>query len=169
MNQEQNVEELIKQYGIMIKKIVMSIVKNSNNIDDIVQETYIKILENIDSIDVNRNIRSYICIIAMNTTKDYIRHISKSKELYCFDWNNLSCKENTSNDLYDVLEDGLKEYIDRLPLEYKLVIKCIYYNDMSIKEAAEYLGINQCTVKSRLYRGRKRLKVYIEKYNLCNC
>lgn len=169
MNQEEYIEYLFRQYGSMVKKIVRNVVKNNHNIDDIIQETFIKLMENIDTIDNQKNLRSYICVIASNTSKDYLRRVSKSRELYCYDWNYLEGMEDTSNIIYDRVDYRLKKYVDRLPLEYSSVINCIYYNDMSVKEAADYLGIKQGTVRSRLYRGRKRLKVCIEKYSLCKC
>jgi RNA polymerase sigma-70 factor (ECF subfamily) len=169
MDQEKNIDYLIKQYGVIIKKIVISIVKNNHSIDDIVQETYIKLLENIDSIDKEKNLHAYICTIAINTTKDYLRRIANSKEIYCFDWNYLDNVQDKNFSFHKIIEYGLKEYVDRLPLEYRKVIKCVYFKNMSINEVAICLGVNQNTVKSRLCRGRKKLKVYIEKYNVCNC
>lgn len=169
MNQEKNIDYLIKQYGVIIKKIVISIVKNNHSIDDIVQETYIKLLENIDTIDNEKNPHGYISKIAINTTKDYLRKIAKSRELYCYDWNYLDDTQDKTIGFYEIIDYGLKEYVERLPLDYRNVIKCVYFKNMSINEVAICLGVSQNTVKSRLHRGRKQLKVYMEKYNVCNC
>ncbi len=147
----------------------MSIVKNNHNIDDIVQETYIKLLENIESIDKEKNPHAYICTIAINTTKDYLRRIANSKELYCFNWHYLDNAQEENTGFCEMIAYRLKEYVDRLPLEYRVVIKCVYFKNMSINEVATCLGLNQNTVKSRLRRGKKQLKVYIEKYNVCSC
>ena len=52
--------------------------------------------------------------------------------------------------------------MDGLPEQYRDVVRCVYFHDMSVAEAAETLGLAEGTVKSRLARGRERLKKMLE-------
>ncbi|MGI5963473.1 MAG: RNA polymerase sigma factor [Lawsonibacter sp.] len=49
-----------------------------------------------------------------------------------------------------------------LPEEQRLVVTLYYYEDMAIAQIARTLGIPQGTVKSRLSRGRERLRKWLE-------
>lgn len=52
----------------------------------------------------------------------------------------------------------LKESINNLDSDLKIIVILYYYEDMSIKDISESLNIPQGTIKSRLSRARKRLK-----------
>ena len=62
----------------------------------------------------------------------------------------------------DVYEDiDLKEALDSLNAEDKAVIQLRFFEDKSLNEIAEILGENLSTVKSRLYRGLRKLKLQL--------
>ena len=48
--------------------------------------------------------------------------------------------------------------VAKLPKKYRAVIHLFYYEDLSIKEIADYLSTKESTVKSQLHRGREMLK-----------
>ncbi|MEI3046336.1 MAG: RNA polymerase sigma factor [Romboutsia timonensis] len=52
----------------------------------------------------------------------------------------------------------LKESINNLDSDLKIIVILYYYEDMSIKDISESLNIPQGTIKSRLSRARKKLK-----------
>ena len=62
----------------------------------------------------------------------------------------------------DVYEDiDLKEALDSLNAEDKAVIQLRFFEDKSLNEIAEILDENLSTVKSRLYRGLRKLKLQL--------
>ena len=63
--------------------------------------------------------------------------------------------------LYKIEESyklDLKESINNLDSDLKIIVILYYYEDMSIKDISESLNIPQGTIKSRLSRARKKLK-----------
>lgn len=56
----------------------------------------------------------------------------------------------------------LKKSLDELPLKYKEVIILRYFEDIKIEDVANILGLNINTVKSRLYKALKILKLNLE-------
>ena len=52
--------------------------------------------------------------------------------------------------------------VQTLPSKYRTVIHLFYYEDMSVKEIADTLGMKQSTIKSHLYRGREMLKTKLK-------
>ena len=57
---------------------------------------------------------------------------------------------------------GLWEAVWALPREQRLAVILYYYDDMSVAEIARTLGVPQGTVKSRLSRGRDRLRQMLQ-------
>ncbi|MBW4875114.1 MAG: sigma-70 family RNA polymerase sigma factor, partial [Paeniclostridium sp.] len=55
----------------------------------------------------------------------------------------------------------LEQALDRLPEEYKSIIMLRYFEDMKIEEIANVLQQNINTVKTKLYKGLRRLKIKI--------
>lgn len=56
---------------------------------------------------------------------------------------------------------GLWDAVLRLPEDQRLAVMFYYYEDMPVAEIAKTLGVAQGTVKSRLSRGRERLRVLL--------
>lgn len=181
MIQQLDIEELIKRYGSLVKKIAKLNVKNQQNTDDIFQETFIKILEHKEDLDCKMNIKSYIARVAFNTATDYGRKKHNLHEVpinTCYDeleFNNTYNKKNEIKGLLiqdnqEVLKGNNDNYaqvrlcIERLPLDYSRVITCIYYRNMTVEETANDLRINEITVRTRLYRAKEMLKKHKEKY-----
>lgn len=57
---------------------------------------------------------------------------------------------------------GMVELVGRLPPKYRAVIHLYYYEEYSVKECAELLGLTETAVQTRLYRARERLKKLLE-------
>jgi RNA polymerase sigma-70 factor (ECF subfamily) len=65
--------------------------------------------------------------------------------------------EKGTEDVYENVD--LKRALDDLPVEDKAIIEMRYFEDMKLEEIAKVLEENLSTVKSRLYRGLKKLKI----------
>jgi len=68
---------------------------------------------------------------------------------------------------YDEIEkqdtkELIKKSVLSLPAKYKDVVLCVYFQDMTITEAAQALNIAEGTAKSRLSRARQKLKTFLE-------
>jgi RNA polymerase sigma-70 factor (ECF subfamily) len=72
----------------------------------------------------------------------------------------------SESDYDDVEKQDTKELIKQsvlsLPAKYKDVVLCVYFQDMTITEAANALNIAEGTAKSRLSRARQKLKSVLE-------
>lgn len=54
--------------------------------------------------------------------------------------------------------DALNRALDSLPARYRTVIHLNYYEELTVDEISKALGIKPATIRSRLARGRERLK-----------
>lgn len=148
---------------------ILKIVQNEQDAEDILQESYVKMLEKIDEIDPERNFTSWFYQIAINKSKDLLRR--KNKVFF----------ESIDNEQYDfTIEDGTEFHpeekvdkdelcaqvisaIDDLSTEKRTCIIMKYYAQMSVNEIAESLKVPVSTVKNRLFSARKDIKLSFEK------
>lgn len=84
----------------------------------------------------------------------------KHKRLSVVDDTVMEVLANGREDEYHHLD--LQEAIDHLPDKYKTIIILRYFEDMKIEEIAKIVGENVNTVKTRLYRALKILKVELD-------
>ncbi len=139
----------------------LRMVSDKNLCEDIVQNVFMKLFENLDSIRNKNGINSWI----FTTTRNEIYGFFREKKIKT-DRHGKDNLENISQpsklDLlssYDMKE--LKELIlselDQMPAEQKEVYLLKEYGGLSYKEIAGILGIEVSLVKSRLYKVRQKL------------
>ena len=69
----------------------------------------------------------------------------------------------------DDMQQQLLRLMDQLTDEHREVLKLTYFEDKSVKEVAELLGISENTVKTRLFYARKRLAQLLDKAGIVDC
>lgn len=134
-------------------RLAYSYVKNESDSLDIIQESIVKALMSIESLKEMEKIKSWFYKIVVRTSIDYIRKHKKYKDMIEISEiiNNGKVDEYRNLDLYKAL--------DELDETYRTIIILRYFEDMKIEDIAYILDENPNTVKTRLYRGLKILKI----------
>jgi RNA polymerase sigma factor, sigma-70 family len=159
-----DMEALIREYGNDVLRTAYIYVKDLHAAEDIFQEVFIKVYKNLSTFEGNSSIKTWIIRITINTCKDYLKSAYKRKVIPMTEYRedaNLGASE------YDEVEKRdtnhlIKETVLSLPAKYRDVVLCVYFNDMTIAEAAKTLNIAEGTAKSRLSRARQKLKDILE-------
>jgi RNA polymerase sigma-70 factor (ECF subfamily) len=140
-----------------LKGYIKKRVANEEDAEDILQEVFIKINNNLKNLEDEKKIHAWIYTITRNTIIDYYRKNSKMPELAELDEN---VSDNNLVELNANLEIAacLKGMINNLPEKYKEAILLSEFEKLSQKEMSEKIGISISGVKSRVQRGRKMLK-----------
>lgn len=129
-------------------------VNDSDDTEDILQNVFLKIHTNLETIrDVNK-IESWIFQIARNTIMDYFRKPGKlplDENLAVFDE---YASENTAEDLAPYIQD----IIQTLPPIYREAVQLVDCQGMNQQEAAKTQGISLSGMKSRVQRARGLIK-----------
>lgn len=121
--------------------------------EDLTQETFLRLFRYFDSYDEMQKIKSYILTIASHICTDYLtRHQS-----------NAVLDENIASAGLDISTDKMlvRRAVASLPDDMREAVVLYYYNGMKIREIADLLKIPLSTVKTRLSRGRSRLKQHL--------
>ncbi|WP_096156767.1 MULTISPECIES: RNA polymerase sigma factor [Bacillus] len=132
-------------------RYAMSITKNSHNAKDVVQEAFIRVYRNIDSFDIDRNFKTWLFTILTNECYRYLKKESENIKLVD---NNIPTSVQQESEDFMYLHEALEnlDAINKTPIILK------YLNGFSEKEIASMLNLNLNTVKSRLFKGREKLK-----------
>lgn len=159
-----DIEFLIRQYGNDVLRTAYMYVKDIHTAEDIFQDVFIKVNQKLSTFEGNSSIKTWIIRITINTCKDFLKSAWNRKVVPMMEYQEDAIVSETDYD--DVEKQDTKELIKKsvlsLPAKYKDVVLCVYYQDMSITEAANALHIAEGTAKSRLSRARLKLKSLLE-------
>lgn len=151
--------ELIKLYYPYVLKFLLKLTSNATNAEDLTQETFIKMIKNIDRFNTNgkASFATYLITIAKNTYLDYLK--KNNHELSELDIDNIPDKSNFEEDYFrNENYNFVLEKIENLPFAQKEAIKLKYLEGYTLEEIAKMLKVESKTIKSRLFEGRKKLK-----------
>ena len=147
---------------------------NSDDAQDLVQETYYKAFRHFDKFQSGTNSKAWMFMILKNS---FINDYRKSKrEPYKLDYEQIqNFYENVKSDraqennldkefFNDLLDDELTSAIDQLPTKMREVFLLCDLDGNSYEETAELVGCPVGTVRSRLHRARHMLQETLMDY-----
>lgn len=138
-------------------RLAFSYVKNKENSLDIIQESIMKALRSIDSLEQINYLKTWFYRILINTAIDFI---NKNKRVVSVEDDVLDFHLPTQE--MHVPDIDLYEAIDHLSGRDKTVIILRYFEDMKIEDVALTLGEKTNTVKTRLYAALRKLRSSME-------
>ncbi len=159
--------ELIDQYSDRVYNLALKILHNSQDAEDVLQETFTTVFQKIDSFQAQSDLFTWIYRIATNYSLLKIRRNKKEKlvsnELEKYD--NLSTSlASVSTDITDKslldseLISELNHALDKIPEKYRIVFVLRDLENLSTAETASILEISKANVKIRLRRARIYLR-----------
>lgn len=146
---EQKIEQLLLENYDSYYRLAYSYVHNETDAGDIVQNGAYKAILHSDTLKQEKYAATWIYRIMLN---EIFRFLKKEQPL------SLDAVEieQGKEDTYENVD--LQRALDLLPKEDKAVIELKYFEDRKLTEIAEILDENVNTIKSRLYRGLKKLR-----------
>jgi RNA polymerase sigma-70 factor (ECF subfamily) len=148
-----------------VKKFIFALVKDEWVADDLIQETFIKVQQNLSQLREESKISSWIFRIAYNLCQDHFRKLSQTaKNNQIPIGKSEILKEPLFHKEFEQHQMGacVQEKIRLLPESYRTVLILFDLMELSHQEIAEIIGISVENVKVRLHRARKRLKTILE-------
>lgn len=133
-----------------VYRVCFSFMKNASEAEDIVQETFLKMIASNKEFQSESHEKAWLIVTASNACKDVLKHWSRRTE-------NIDGIQMPSDDALP--EDNcLLDAILRLPVKYKEVIYLYYYEGYTTAEIAGMVHCPKSTVRNRLAKARKLLK-----------
>lgn len=133
-----------------VYRICYSFMKNAAEAEDMVQETFLRLIVSSTIFRDERHERAWLIVTASNLCKDSLKKWWRRNESI---EDNLTLAAPQSGEQREVMEALLQ-----IPKDYKAVVYMYYYEGYSTAEIASWLNIPHATVRTRLARARKQLR-----------
>lgn len=154
------------EFSGQIRGYLLGKVKHRDDADDLLQEIFIKIHNNIGTLQDENKLAPWIHQIVRNTLTDYYR--KRRLETTEFNEENSAVNEaEVPDDIYTQCVNGcLKVFIDRLPDKYREPLVLSDIDELKQKDIANQMNLSYSGLKSRVQRGREMIKdMFVE----CAC
>ncbi|HET6527851.1 MAG TPA: sigma-70 family RNA polymerase sigma factor [Balneolaceae bacterium] len=160
-------KKLTDKYRKALNFHIMKMIKNREQIEDLVQETFVKAFDNLNTYNTNYAFSTWIYRIATNHTIDYLRKKklqtvsmdetikTKSGEM------EMQFRDESAGTDRNIIrkqrQTMVRNAIDGLPEKYRRVIEMRHMEEKSYQEIAELLDLPLGTVKAHIFRARELL------------
>lgn len=161
----QNIEKMYENYSKIIYKYIFCLTKNHELSEEIVQDTFLVAVKNIDKFEEKSKLTTWLCAIAKNI---YYKKSNKDKKII-----NVSIEDINQELFQDTLiEDFICERESKLELikqiqeldsETKNVMYLRIYAELSYEEIAEVLGKSQSWTRVTYFRGKEKIKTKMKR------
>ncbi|MGB7606020.1 MAG: sigma-70 family RNA polymerase sigma factor [Lutisporaceae bacterium] len=153
-NVKKQIEDYVSKNKESHYRLAFSYVKNADDALDVVQESIYKAISTMDTLKTPDYIKTWFYRIIVNTSIDLLR---KRKKIVVVDDETLSNYDSSIVDQYEDID--LQKALENLPVQYRSVVVLRFFEDLKIEEIAVILDENVNTIKTRLYKSLKILRV----------
>jgi RNA polymerase sigma factor (sigma-70 family) len=159
----------INRYHSYVSYIAANIIGKAfprEDIEEVIMDVFLAVWNHADSIDtkVSSSLKPYIGTVARNKAKNKLRTLSKyNSTILLEDEIAVDTKDFTKDILNNELKDILLETLNKLNKDERICFINYYYCQKPIRLISEETGINESTIKSKLSRGRGKLKELLER------
>jgi len=167
-------EQFIQDNGKDILRFCRMTCGDKESGDELYQDTMLKLLEKKEHLDFRQNIKSYALSISILLWKNKRKKYANRKRLVPMESidrmeeeGNLAIKDLTVNSpenymIQTDISNAVQRIVANLPEMYRMPIHLYYSANMSVQEIAQVLHIPEGTVKSRMNKARRLLKIELE-------
>ena len=166
-NDEIAFREIVERYQAKVFSIIYGILRNHNDAEDIAQQVFAKIYFSIKNFDFRSSLLTWIYKITVNECYDYLRKKRVRKLVYESDFsaedslrmeNNESASEqSTPIDTRLSQRDFLMKLLEKLSADDRSLLMLKEVEGHSVDELSQMTGMNENTIKVKLFRARQKL------------
>jgi len=155
--------ELVRRHKRKVFTIVARYARNDGELDDVCQEIFIKMYQNLKKYRGDAPFEHWLSKIAVNACYDMLRKRQREGEevpfeAVAFSLSSGPAKEDASNEAWQILRGAM----GRLCPEDRMVITLLNLEERSVREISGLTGWTEAKVKVRAFRARKELKRILE-------
>jgi RNA polymerase sigma-70 factor (ECF subfamily) len=156
-------ESCLKQLSIVLRRFLANRMRSSDLIEDVLQETLLAIHQARHTYQPDRPLGPWVYAICRHRMIDFLRkhrRVSRREEPLPneFDFPDPATLKRFEPQMEARLTEALKE----LPQQQRNVIECLKWQDLSVKETAQRLGLSESTVKISAFRGYQTIRRMLE-------
>ncbi|MCP8616393.1 RNA polymerase sigma factor [Salirhabdus salicampi] len=158
-----DISELYSVHFKRLLKISYSITKDRQLAEDVVQETFIKAIHKIDTVQSTDKLNAWLSVITRRTAIDFIRNEQKKSGIpmeqeMLVTVGKASVQNVEAEVAFSILVEQVKEGMTNLADIYRDVMVLKVKHNLKEQEIAKRLDVNLSSVRTRIFRARKQLK-----------
>ena len=159
--------EIVDRYQSKVFSIIYGILRNHNDAEDIAQQVFAKVYFSVRNFDFRSSLLTWIYKITVNECYDYLRKKRVRKLVYESDFTEEDAQRMEASDLaIDAAapvderlaqRDLLTKLLSKISKDDRSLILLKEVEGHSVEELAQMTGMNENTIKVKLFRTRQKL------------
>ena len=156
-------EKLLKEFQRPLYNHVRTIVLNHDDADDVLQNTFVKVFQNLNKFKGESKLFSWMYRIATNEALTFLNQKAKKSGISS---ETLQSKaiDNLKADIYfdgNEIQIKLQKAIIQLPEKQQLVFKMKYFEELKYEEISEILGTSVGALKASYHHAVKKIEAFV--------
>jgi len=160
LSPKKQLEWIVKHYSQDLYWIIRPIVKTHDNANDVLQNTFIKVYQNLPKFKYNSKLFSWLYRIAVNESLSYLKKHKNS-----FSDNETYLVNLLDNDPYydsNEIAFKLEKAILKLPPKQQEVFRLKYFSELKFTEISKITGTSVGSLKASYHLAVKKIKKSLE-------
>lgn len=158
---EEAYKELMENYKKPLVNLVYSIISDYEEAEEIVQDTFVSFYIKRESFEGRSKIYTWLYRVSFNIAIDYIRKKEREKKYRLKEYRNFEMQESVNDNSINkiILADALS----KLNETFRIPLLMSEYENYSYEEISKKLDLPVNTIRTRIFRARKKLLSIIKK------
>ncbi|WP_396169378.1 RNA polymerase sigma factor [Flavobacterium sp.] len=157
-------QKLLHDYQKPLYNLIRTIVLNHDDTDDVLQNTFVKIFQNLKNFKGNSKLFSWMYRIATNEAITFINNKAKRNGTTS-EAMQTKIVENLQSDVYfdgNEIQIKLQKAIVLLPEKQQLVFKMKYFEELKYEQISEVLGTSVGALKASYHHAVKKIEEFLK-------
>ena len=156
-------QRLLKEYQKPLYNHIRNIVLNHDDADDVLQNTFVKVFQNLNKFKGESKLFSWMYRIATNESLTFLNQKAKIGGITSETLQNKTI-DNLRADVYfegDEIQIKLQKAIIQLPEKQQLIFKMKYFEELKYEEISEILGTSVGALKASFHHAVKKIEALV--------
>lgn len=160
---EMVLNSLIRQNSINFYKVVKRMVVNAEDAEDVLQNAFVKIWQNLKQYKGNSSLFSWSYRIVINECLQFLRRKKTQHIFFLQDYNDKLMSFTYQDELSEnKIEQILQQAILQLPDKQRAIFNMRYFNDLNNEEIAQIMNVHVGTIKTQYHHAVKKIELFLQ-------
>lgn len=158
-------ETIVSRYQGLVCSLTFSGTGRLDSSEELAQETFVRAWKNLDQLKEPAKLRPWLCSIARNLIHNHTRSQKNAPSNRADLDEELATNHDDGPEATMIRQEEeqmICTALARIPDEYRQPLILFYRQDLSARQVADLLDLDEGTVRTRLHRGRKMLRRHVE-------